>query len=172
MIPIVSESLALLFLIKLRCGTSVNTINYIATNYSEEGRRLLRSWWCKLPWYIIANCHDTYLKLPIQMLSNVLHFFSWLITYLHFPLLLLLPSVIKKISVRYIKNIVMITPAWSGLVYVQLLISMCISPPIFISSQLLLLGNIPTRRLFNLINGVANIYEWGRRAGFSETCCN
>ena len=42
MIPIVSVSLALLFLIKLRCGASVNTINYIATNYGEEGRRLLR----------------------------------------------------------------------------------------------------------------------------------
>ena len=42
MIPFVSVSLALLFLIKLRCGASVNTINYIATNYGEEGRRLLR----------------------------------------------------------------------------------------------------------------------------------
>ena len=47
MIHIVSVSLALLFLIKLRCGASVNTINYIATNYGEEGRRLLRSWWCQ-----------------------------------------------------------------------------------------------------------------------------
>ena len=31
MIPFVSVSLALLFLIKLRCGASVNTINYKAT---------------------------------------------------------------------------------------------------------------------------------------------
>ena len=36
-----SVSLALLFLIKLCCGASVNTINYIATNYGVYATKRL-----------------------------------------------------------------------------------------------------------------------------------
>ena len=37
-----SVSLALIFLLRLHCGAIVNVINYIATTYGEEGRKLLR----------------------------------------------------------------------------------------------------------------------------------
>ena len=82
---IVSVSLALLFLIKLRCGASVNTINYIATNYGEEGRRLLRSWWCQN--YGETSCC---IKIKVKMMSIVsvslaLLFltYQWVCTYIN-----------------------------------------------------------------------------------------
>ena len=76
--------------------------------------------------------------------------FSWTNNMYAFPPLPLISRVVNKIVSDEATNFVLITPAGPGLVCLPLLLSMLISHPIFISSHLLL-GEIPTRRSFNLM---------------------
>ena len=76
--------------------------------------------------------------------------FSWTNNLYAFPTLPLIYRIVNKLVSDEATNFVLITTAWPSLVCLPLLLSMLISHPIFISSHLLL-GEIPTRRPFNLM---------------------
>ena len=63
---IVSVSLALLFLIKLRCGASVNTINYFVPIY------LVIEWWF-VYWYIYIYIIHVYLLINTRRVNDIIN---------------------------------------------------------------------------------------------------
>ena len=76
--------------------------------------------------------------------------FVWISNLYMFPPLPLLSKVIQKIRNDQAENIILITPAWPGLVSLPIILSLLISNPIFIHSNHLL-GQPPTRYPFNMM---------------------
>jgi hypothetical protein len=97
----------------------------------------------KLPRYVSWH------RDPFSVYNNAFSF-TWSSDMYAFPPITLISRVVKKIIADEAQNVVLITPAWPGLVSLPLILSHLISNPVFIPSTYLV-GCLPTRHPFNLM---------------------
>lgn len=76
--------------------------------------------------------------------------FPWKDNSYIFPPIPLIAKVMKKIISESINNVLLITPAWSGLTSLPVILPLLISNPIYIDNSHVL-GQVPTRHRFSLI---------------------
>lgn len=105
---------------------------------------------------VFASCNTYKIPSYVSLLSDPhasaidAFSFHWSENLYLFPPIPLIPRVVQKIKTDHCDNILLITPAWPGLISVPTILSLMCSNPIFIPSNHLQ-GQIPTRHPFCLI---------------------
>ena len=97
----------------------------------------------KLPTYVSLHNDDSAFSIDAFSID-------WSQNLYIFPPIPLITRVIQKIKLDHSDNIILLTPAWPGLMSIPVILSLLFSDPIFIPSSRLL-GQTPTRYPFCLI---------------------